>query len=92
MRQLFAPRIPNLDGKFLDATTCMYTLTDNGHFLIDFHPQHGDVVVLSPCSCHGFKFASVLGEVAAQLCVDGKTEHDIAQFSLAQHSGRTSRM
>ena len=36
----------------------------------------------SPCSGHGFKFASVLGEVLADLALSGATRHDIAMFRL----------
>jgi sarcosine oxidase len=39
---------------------------------------------VSPCSGHGFKFCSVIGEVCADLVVDGRTEHDISRFRLSR--------
>jgi sarcosine oxidase len=62
----------------------MYTNTPDGHFVLDRHPRHPNVIVASPCSGHGFKFASVIGEVLADLACDGRTEHPIDMFRLAR--------
>jgi sarcosine oxidase len=53
------------------SAVCCYTNTADGHFLIDRHPDHPAVVLASPCSGHGFKFAPVVGAIAADL-VDGE--------------------
>jgi len=45
------------------------------------HPNHAQVVIASPCSGHGYKFASVVGEVLADLVIDGVTLHSIELFS-----------
>jgi glycine/D-amino acid oxidase-like deaminating enzyme len=52
------------------------------HFLIDVHPEFPQVSFASPCSGHGFKFASVVGEVMADLADAGDTRHDIELFRL----------
>lgn len=58
-------------------------MTMDHHFLIDFHPSHdSDVVLVSPCSGHGFKFCAVVGEAVAELVTQGKTSHDISLFSI----------
>jgi len=62
--------------------TCMYTLTPDEHFVIAVHPDHPQVVIASPCSGHGFKFTPVIGEILADLAIDGHTAHDISLFSL----------
>ena len=62
--------------------TCMYTLTPDEHFVIAVHPDHPQVVIASPCSGHGFKFTPVIGEILADLAIDGQTAHDISLFSL----------
>jgi sarcosine oxidase len=80
MRDSIAQRIPALNGQFIDAVTCMYTNTPDQHFVIGLHPQHPQVVVASPCSGHGYKFASVIGEILADLATDGKTRHPIGLF------------
>ncbi len=52
------------------------------HFIIDRLPAAPQVVVVSPCSGHGFKFASVVGEIAADLALDGGTDHDVRMFRI----------
>ena len=84
-RSLIAERLPDLNGKLVETATCMYTATPNGHFLISPHPRHASVLCVSPCSGHGFKFASVIGEIVSQLTIQGKTSHDISLFALDSH-------
>ncbi|MGH7243190.1 MAG: FAD-dependent oxidoreductase [Phycisphaerales bacterium] len=70
-------RIPagcNEDCELLETRVCLYTGTRDGHFLIDAHPDHNNVVVVSACSGHGFKFAPALGSAEADLAVDGRTK------------------
>ena len=50
------------------ATTCLYTSTPDGRFVVDRHPELERVTVVSACSGHGFKHSAALGEaVAARL-------------------------
>jgi sarcosine oxidase len=56
---------------------CLYTNTPDYDFLIDRHPIHPQVLIASPCSGHGFKFASAIGEVLADLALDGATRQPI---------------
>jgi sarcosine oxidase len=81
MREAIATRIPTLNGQFLEAATCMYTNTPDEHFVVGLHPRHPQVVIASPCSGHGYKFASVMGEVLADLATNGTTRHPIALFA-----------
>ena len=62
---------PDADGPTLRLAACMFTNTPDEHFIVDTLPGHPEVVVASPCSGHGFKFASVMGEVLADLASDG---------------------
>ena len=50
------------DFGVLKTSTCFYTILPDEHFLIDFHPQNKNVVLVSCCSGHGFKFSSALGQ------------------------------
>jgi len=74
-------RLPLANGERRDAKVCMYTNTPDAHFVIDRLGGHPDVVVASACSGHGFKFSSVIGEVLADLVLDGKTRHPIGFLS-----------
>lgn len=81
MRAALAPCIPALAaGTLLDSVSCKYTLTPDHHFVIGLHPHHSNVVVASPCSGHGYKFASVIGEILADLATSGTTRHPIDLF------------
>jgi sarcosine oxidase len=59
----------------------MYTITPDHHFVLDIHPAHPQVSVACGFSGHGFKFATTVGEIMADLAEYGKTKHDIAMFS-----------
>ena len=67
------------------SKTCLYTNTDSQDFLIDFYQGNNNVLILSPCSGHGFKFASVVGEIAADLIETGKSKFNLTNFSFEKH-------
>jgi sarcosine oxidase len=82
MRVALEPCLPALArGRLVDSVSCKYTLTPDHHFVIGAHPHHPNVVVASPCSGHGYKFASVIGEILADLATSGATRHPIALFA-----------
>jgi glycine/D-amino acid oxidase-like deaminating enzyme len=62
----------------------MYTMTPDAHFIIDHHPHNQNVVIACGFSGHGFKFAPVVGEILADLALDGRTRHDIALFAASR--------
>ncbi len=78
-----ARRLPGTAGMRRATTTCRYTMLPGEDFLIDRLPSDPRVIVASPCSGHGYKFASVIGEILADLVIDGGSDLPIALFSLA---------
>jgi sarcosine oxidase len=84
MRTAIAPRIPALNGPLRATATCLYTEVPDHHFVLALHPAHENVVLASPCSGHGFKFCSVVGEVLADLATTGRTGHEVALFDPAR--------
>jgi sarcosine oxidase len=82
IRHALADHMPAANGRLLAAKTCLYTMTPDGDFLVDALPGAPNVIVASPCSGHGFKFAQVIGEILADLATTGVTRHDIARFAL----------
>ena len=81
----FAERyFPDGSGPAMSLQVCAFTNTADGHFILDAHPEHANVYVASPCSGHGFKFCSVIGEIMAGLATTGQTPHDIALHRLAR--------
>jgi sarcosine oxidase len=84
-RELLETVMPGAGGRLLDARVCLYTNTPDRNFIIDWLPSPDNrVLVLSPCSGHGFKFASAIGEIAAQLVMAGETWIDLGPFSLGR--------
>jgi sarcosine oxidase len=81
IRAALKAHLPGADGKLLAKTTCLYTMATDGDFIIDRLPAHSQIVVASPCSGHGFKFAPLIGEILADLATEGQTVHDISRFS-----------
>lgn len=59
--------IPGANGPLRKSVVCLYTNTPDDHFWIDRHPAHPQMLIASPCSGHGFKFAPVIGEILADL-------------------------
>ncbi len=80
MRATLAEKIPTMNGTLLEAATCLYTEVPDHHFVVALHPAHANVVLASPCSGHGYKFCSVIGEILADLAIDGSTRHPIGLF------------
>ena len=54
------------------TVSCLYTCTRHSTFVIDRHPEHDAVVIVSACSGHGFKHSPAIGEAVAQLVVGGR--------------------
>jgi sarcosine oxidase len=84
LRGALAAHLPSANGTLLDAKTCRYTMTPDGDFILDRLPGAPAMIIASPCSGHGFKFAPVIGEILADLVTRGQTGHDISRFGLAR--------
>ncbi len=80
MRDRVAELLPALDGPCLHSATCMYSNTPDRHFVIARHPDSANVTVACGFSGHGFKFVPVVGEILADLAIDGATGHPISLF------------
>ena len=80
MRRIVREFLPDADGPLCSAVVCMYTNTPDHHFLIDTHPSCPQVLIASPCSGHGFKFSSAIGEVLTDLLVEGSSRFDLSLF------------
>ena len=77
-------RLPWLGAEPLRVVPCLYTTVRESRFVIDRHPEHDAVVIVSPCSGHGFKHSAAIGESVAQLVIDRATDIDLRPFTLSQ--------
>jgi sarcosine oxidase len=73
---------PDADGPTMGMKTCLFTNTRDEHFIIDLLERDPRVAIAAGFSGHGFKFCSVVGEILADLALDGGTRHDISLFSM----------
>lgn len=74
-------RLPGACGPLTDHAVCLYTMSSDGHFVVGLHPHDSRVAIAAGFSGHGFKFASVMGEILADLALHGKTAHPIGFLS-----------
>ncbi len=83
LRAALRPILPALsEAPVRESDVCLFTNTPDHDFVIDFHPFSPQVLISSPCSGHGFKFSSAIGEIQADLLTKGKTEFDLLPFRL----------
>jgi sarcosine oxidase len=75
-------RLPGLSARCESAVSCLYTTTPDANFVLDFHPDNDRIIIASPCSGHGFKHSAAIGEVLAELAVDGRSKIDISGFTI----------
>ena len=77
IEEAFARAAPGAAGSMTDSAVCMYTNTDDGHFVIDKMPGSERVSIGCGFCGHGFKFAPVVGEILADLATHGEMRHDV---------------
>jgi len=75
---------PEGAGPTMKLATCTFTNTPDEHFVLDRLPDRSQITVGAGFSGHGFKFASAIGEVLADLSVDGGTDHEIDLFRIGR--------
>ena len=80
MRDLVRRFLPAADGPLIRSAVCLYTNTPDHHFFIDEHPAHPQVLIASPCSGHGFKFAPAIGEILCAWATQRKIGFDLRLF------------
>jgi monomeric sarcosine oxidase len=78
--------LPDCRSPHARHSTCLYTLSPDGNFFVDRHPQHPQLALAAGLSGHGFKFTPVLGEALVDLAVDGKSELPIGFLSIDRPS------
>jgi len=82
LRECIRRHFPDANGPTMAMKTCMFTNTRDEHFIIDLIGHDPRVAIAAGFSGHGFKFCSVVGEILADLALDGGSRHDISLFSI----------
>ena len=87
--RMVEPRLVGLTPNCVKASVCLYTNTPDDHFLIDVHPVHDDVTVVSACSGHGFKHSAAVGEALARRAA-GLDHLDLSPFGRSRFCSNES--
>ncbi|MGD0525588.1 MAG: FAD-dependent oxidoreductase, partial [Polyangiaceae bacterium] len=87
VRGYLRAHLPAADGPLLRSRICMYTNTPDEHFVVGPLPRAPRVVVLGGFSGHGYKMASVMGEIAADLVVRRDSAFDLGMFAPGRFAG-----
>jgi sarcosine oxidase len=90
LREAIQRYFPDANGPTMAMKTCLFTNSPDDHFVLDLHPDYPNVSIAAGFSGHGFKFASVVGEIMADLALAGQSRHfkDLSLFSITRR--RTS--
>lgn len=84
IRPMLRNHLPEADGPVLSVRICLYTNSPDGHFIVDRHPRHANVLLACGFSGHGFKCASAIGEALAELALDGKSRLPLGFLGLSR--------
>lgn len=76
--------LPNVGSNPIGSAECRFTNAPEDRFIMGRSPEDADIILLSPCSGHGYKFAPVIGEVAASLALERETPVDISAFAVGR--------
>jgi glycine/D-amino acid oxidase-like deaminating enzyme len=82
VREFVGAHLPGVSSEIVHHDICLYTMTPDQHFVVDQHPHWPQVAFAAGLSGHGFKFTSVLGEIMADLALDGRTSQPIGFLSV----------
>ena len=77
-------RLAGARPRVVQSAACLYTVTPDRGFIIDRHPYHDRVLVISACSGHGFKHSAGIGDAVAELVTEGRNHVDLSPFSIAR--------
>jgi sarcosine oxidase len=84
IRTFLARCLPQVGDTLVDHTTCLYTMSPDGHFVVDRLADDPRVAYAAGLSGHGFKFVPALGRALVELAIDGTTDLPIGFLSAAR--------
>ncbi|XP_038615732.1 peroxisomal sarcosine oxidase isoform X2 [Tachyglossus aculeatus] len=79
--------LPGLQPEPAVVDRCMYTNTPDGHFILDRHPTHPNIIIGAGFSGHGFKLSPLVGKFLCELSLGRDPSHDLAPFRISRFCG-----
>jgi len=86
LRSILEAYLPQAVGAVRETATCLYTMTPDGHFILDRHPAHPQIAYGCGFSGHGFKFSAAIGEVLGELVTTGTPSVPVGFLSATRFS------
>lgn len=83
LRALMSDFVPGIDTTVVEAAACLYTMTEDKRFVIGPLADGPEVIAVSACSGHGFKFGAAVGDAVADLH-EGRSRDDLSFISTAR--------
>ena len=74
-------RLTDITPQCVRTTTCLYTITSDSDFIIGRLPLSPQVIIVSPCSGHGFKHSAAIGEAVSGLAVGTQSTLSLSAFA-----------
>lgn len=74
-------RLIGVSDNVVQSAACMYTITPDNDFILDYHPKMPNVFVVSACSGHGFKHSAGIGQAVSKEIIGESSEFDLRPFS-----------
>lgn len=75
-------RFKKIDASPIDVQSCLYTMTEDENFIIDFHPNYSNIIIGAGFSGHGFKFTPLIGKMLSQMAIGKTTSYDRFKFDI----------
>lgn len=83
VKDWLSKHVPFVDPVPVMADTCLYTMTPDEDFIVDFAPGNKNIIVAAGFSGHGFKFGALIGRILADLASSAaSTGYDISHFRI----------
>jgi sarcosine oxidase len=89
IRQVVREFLPDLIPDPVRVGVYQDAFSPDGNFVVGAHPQLDRVILLSGFSGHGFKMATVMGRIAADLVINGMTELPIDHLAPNRFQSQT---
>ncbi|XP_068174418.1 peroxisomal sarcosine oxidase [Antennarius striatus] len=90
LKTYIARCFPGLVPEPVVVESCMYTMTPDAHFVLDYHPDHGNIVIGAGFSGHGFKFGPIIGKILRDLILGEIPSHDLSHFKIRRFQEKTT--
>uniref|UniRef100_A0A3P8QSF5 Peroxisomal sarcosine oxidase n=1 Tax=Astatotilapia calliptera TaxID=8154 RepID=A0A3P8QSF5_ASTCA len=88
LQHYIARCFPGLIPEPAIVESCLYTLTPDHHFVLDYHPAYSNIVIGAGFSGHGFKFGPIIGKLLCELSLGEVPSYDLSPFHIRRFQSK----